>query len=154
MQTFHERLRATRIEKGFTQEQLAKAVGVTKSTMAKYDRGELEPNVKNIKKIAQVLGVSVDYLLGIDDAEQAKSTKLLLDLYRDIAKEYGLISEEEYENMSNDKMLATLEIRAKKGDYLNVGLVRAMISALVKSHALSPESEEKLAAALDDGTFD
>ena len=44
MQTFHERLRATRIEKGFTQEQLAKAVGVTKSTMAKYDRGELEPN--------------------------------------------------------------------------------------------------------------
>ena len=63
MQTFHERLRATRIEKGFTQEQLAKAVGVTKSTMAKYDRGELEPNVKNIKKIAQVLGVSVDYLL-------------------------------------------------------------------------------------------
>ena len=51
-------------------------------------------------------------------------------------------------------MLATLEIRAKKGDYLNVGLVRAMISALVKSHSLSPESEEKLAAALDDGTFD
>lgn len=154
MQTFHERLRATRIEKGYTQEQLAKAIGVTKSTMAKYDRGELEPNVKNIKKIAQVLGVSVDYLLGEDHAERAKSIKLLFELYRDIAKEYGLISEEEYKNMSNDKMLATLEIRAKKGDYLNVELVKSMISALVKSHILSPENEEELAAALDDGTFD
>ena len=154
MQTFHERLRATRIEKGFTQEQLAKAVGVTKSTMAKYDRGELEPNVKNIKKIAQVLGVSVDYLLGIDNAEQAKSIKLLLDLYRDIAKEYGLISEEEYKYMSNDKMLATLEIQAKKGDHLNVELAKSMILALVKSHILSPENEEELAAALDDCTFD
>ena len=154
MQTFHERLRATRIEKGYTQEQLAKAIGVTKSTMAKYHRGELEPNVKNIKKIAQVLGVSVDYLLGEDHADRAKSIKLLFELYRDIAKEYGLISEEEYKNMSNDKMLATLEIRAKKGDYLNVELVKSMISALVKSHILSPENEEELAAALDDGTFD
>lgn len=67
MQTFHERLRAARIEQGFTQEELAKAIGVTKSTMAKYDRGELEPNISNIMKLSQVLCVSVDYLLFGED---------------------------------------------------------------------------------------
>ena len=65
--THLERLRAARIEQGFTQEELAKAIGVTKSTMAKYDRGDLEPNISNIMKLSQVLCVSVDYLLFGED---------------------------------------------------------------------------------------
>lgn len=70
MPSFHERLREVRLEKGCTQAELAKAIGVTKSTMAKYDRGELEPNIEKIRKIASVLGVSSDYLLGKDPNEE------------------------------------------------------------------------------------
>ena len=63
MCTFHDRLRAIRLERGLTQQQLADAIGVTKSTMAKYDRGALEPNLTNVCRIADALNVSLDYLI-------------------------------------------------------------------------------------------
>lgn len=63
MCTFHDRLRAIRLERGLTQQQLADAIGVTKSTMAKYDRGALEPNLTNVCRIADALNVSLDYLV-------------------------------------------------------------------------------------------
>ena len=40
MADFHELLNQLRIEKGVTQEEVATAIGVAKSTFAKYDRGE------------------------------------------------------------------------------------------------------------------
>ena len=51
MADFHELLNKLRIEKGVTQEEVATAIGVAKSTFAKYDRGEREPNFETLKKI-------------------------------------------------------------------------------------------------------
>ena len=99
MPRFHERLRALRLEKGYTQAELAKAIGVTKSTMAKYDRGDLEPNIENIKKIAQALDVSIDILLGNDKAALGMFAMTVLS-YRVIAVKHGLVSEKDIEGMS------------------------------------------------------
>lgn len=103
MCTFHDRLRAIRLEKGLTQQQLADAIGVTKSTMAKYDRGDLEPNLTNVKKIADALNVSVDLLLGNDAFVKRMETADLafLKSLRDTALKNNLINNVEYKTLSH-----------------------------------------------------
>lgn len=68
MANFHEILNELRVSKGVTQEEVANAIGVAKSTFAKYDRGEREPNFDTLKKIARYFGVTADYLLGLSNS--------------------------------------------------------------------------------------
>lgn len=53
--------------KDVKQKDLAKAIGVTDNTISYYLSGARTPNTEQIVKIAQYLGVSTDYLLGMSD---------------------------------------------------------------------------------------
>jgi transcriptional regulator with XRE-family HTH domain len=64
--TFGERLCALRKEKGFTQEKLAKAIGVAKSTLTGYEKNNREPNMATITKLSKALAVSGNELLGLE----------------------------------------------------------------------------------------
>ena len=77
MADFHELLNKLRIEKGVTQEEVASAIGVAKSTFAKYDRGEREPNFETLKKIAQYFQTTTDYLLGLSEVMHPDKTRQL-----------------------------------------------------------------------------
>ena len=50
-----------------TQAQLAARLSVTQSTVGKYERGALQPNLEMLVQLCKVLEVSADYLLGIND---------------------------------------------------------------------------------------
>lgn len=63
---FNENLKQARQQKGLSQKDVAERIGVAKSTYSLYESGNREPNVQTIKRIADVLGVSADELLGID----------------------------------------------------------------------------------------
>lgn len=63
---FNKNLRWAREQKGLSQKDVAEKIGVAKSTYSLYESGSREPNVQTIKKIADVLGVSADELLGIN----------------------------------------------------------------------------------------
>lgn len=60
-----DRIREARENAHFTQEALADAIGVSRTTVTRYELGEIEPRIKNIIAIANVLSVSADTLLGI-----------------------------------------------------------------------------------------
>lgn len=62
--TFGERLRQFRESCGYTQEELAEMVGVAKTTITGYEKGNRKPDVPKIKKLAQALGITGDQLLG------------------------------------------------------------------------------------------
>lgn len=64
---FNENLKIARERKGLSQKDIAEGIGVAKSTYSLYESGNREPNVQTIKKIADILNVSADELLGIDD---------------------------------------------------------------------------------------
>lgn len=66
---FYENLRTARERKGMTQKEVADAIGVAKSTYSLYESGNRGLNVMLIKKLANVLKVSADELLGIDDSQ-------------------------------------------------------------------------------------
>ena len=59
---FIDRLKAARLEKKLTQEQLAKEIGVAKPTYNGYEKGNSEPNMLILSKLMKVLGVDANYL--------------------------------------------------------------------------------------------
>lgn len=61
---FCERLRILIKSMGITQKELAKKIGCTEVTISRYITGERVPKATIVVKIANVLGVSVDYLIG------------------------------------------------------------------------------------------
>lgn len=58
-----ERIRQARLGAGFTQEQLADTVGMTKQVISKYENGKSEPTASVIMKLAKALGQEPGYFL-------------------------------------------------------------------------------------------
>ena len=69
---FGEKLFAARQQMGLSQTQLAEKLGITQSTYAGWERRTTALRPDYIAKIASVLNVSVDYLLGRENAVQRK----------------------------------------------------------------------------------
>lgn len=59
-----ENLRRRRKAKGYTQEKMAKAFGVHRTTYTKYEAGITEPPLDTLCRMADFLGCTVDSLLG------------------------------------------------------------------------------------------
>ncbi len=64
------RLKQIRKERKFTQEQLAKYLGVDRSQIGKYEHGRTLANSEQIIAICKALNCSADYLLGLIDEEK------------------------------------------------------------------------------------
>lgn len=52
-----------------SQEDLAKKLDVHAPIIGRYERGEVKPSIEVAAKLAQALGVSLDYLTGITDLQ-------------------------------------------------------------------------------------
>ena len=61
---FSERLKDLRREAGLTQVEVAEKLGISQQAYASWERGVKKPTQENLVKIAHVLNVSVDYLVG------------------------------------------------------------------------------------------
>lgn len=61
---FSERLKNLRKKVGLTQVDVAGKLGISQQAYASWERGVKKPTQENLVKIAQILSVSVDYLLG------------------------------------------------------------------------------------------
>lgn len=64
MAEFSNTLAAIRTYRGMTQEELAKASGVSKNAIARYEAGMNKPSAESVLKLAQALRCSTDILFG------------------------------------------------------------------------------------------
>ena len=78
--TFGEKLKEARKEAGLSQEQFAEKMGVSRSAIAKWESDKGMPDVNNLKAMAQLLNISVDYLLDEDEKLSFNETKEPVDL--------------------------------------------------------------------------
>lgn len=65
METFGERLKELRKERGYGQIQLAKEIGVGKSVISLWELNRCEPTLSNLIKLSLYFNVSIDYLAGL-----------------------------------------------------------------------------------------
>lgn len=67
METFGEKLRYLRQEKGIGQIQFAKDIDVGKSTISLWEQDKCEPTLSKLVSIAKYFSVSIDYLADLEE---------------------------------------------------------------------------------------
>lgn len=68
---FSSRLRFLRERNGLLQKEAAEKLNIGQVTYNRYEKGEREPDINTLKKLAEFFNVTTDYLLG-NDIETAK----------------------------------------------------------------------------------
>jgi len=85
-----EHIRELRLQRGMTQVDLAKRLGVSKSVVSSYENGVHLPPYDILTRISSLFGVSCDYLLGVCDAPHISTdglTKKQIEALQKIAEE-------------------------------------------------------------------
>lgn len=66
---FSERLKELRKKANFTQVEVAEKLGISQPAYASWERGTKKPTQENLVKLAQILNVTTDYLVGNSEKE-------------------------------------------------------------------------------------
>jgi len=67
MAEFSQIFKRLRLEKGLTQQELADKLGITKSAVSMYERGDRRPNFEIAEAITDFFHVDMNYLIGTTD---------------------------------------------------------------------------------------
>ena len=70
MKIYSERIRQLRARRGLSQDQLAAALGVSRSAVSMYETSQREPDFETCEAIADFFNIDMDYLLGCSDVER------------------------------------------------------------------------------------
>ena len=65
----HEKIRRLRTAHGITQVELAHRLGVSKQSVSNWESNNIQPSIELLEKIADLFGVTTDYLLGREDLQ-------------------------------------------------------------------------------------
>lgn len=60
-------MKALRVEHKMSQEQLAKAVGVTQQCVSEWEKNNIEPSLSSLWRLSEVFDISIDVLVGKKD---------------------------------------------------------------------------------------
>lgn len=77
-----ERVRAARLQRGWSQEQLAEALGVTPETVSRYETGSLPLSLSGLHRVADVLGVEAVALFGTSSRKSREPEQEMLSRWR------------------------------------------------------------------------
>ena len=61
-----DRIKSLREQRGLTQTELSKQLGITRSSVNAWEMGISVPSTQYIVELAGIFGVSTDYLLGVE----------------------------------------------------------------------------------------
>ena len=64
MANFSKIFKQLRLENKYTQQELAKKIGVSRSAIGMYETGERQPDFETLEVIADFFNVDMDFLLG------------------------------------------------------------------------------------------
>ena len=127
MLSLGEKIASLRKAKGMTQEQLAEQCSVSAQAVSKWENDLTAPDISLLPRLSELLGVSVDELLGVQRAEVTAINKETVDL---------------------TKMLLRVRIHSNEGDKVNLNLPLSVAELLIKSGGIvvGDEKNNKLGA--------
>lgn len=108
MSNFNNQLKTLRQETGLSQQELANKIGISKSSINMYERGEREPGIETLKRMADFFNVDIDYLLGKSQVKR-KTVKIKNYSQKVIAKNIQNLRKEA--NMSKSQLADLLNVK-------------------------------------------
>ncbi|MFJ7663703.1 helix-turn-helix domain-containing protein [Lysinibacillus sp. NPDC097162] len=133
-----ERLKKARNDKGLTQIEAAKKLGVTNGALSGYERNYRDPDTNMLKQMAELYEVSLDYLVGnkiINNNETGLSKKD----ERDIGKRMAKIKKDLLEGSSNDNNDAL----SFMGEPMSEEAIESLLEALEHAERLATLANKK-----------
>lgn len=119
-ETFGQRFTRFRKNKGLTQEDIATRVNISSQAVSKWENDISSPDISILGDLADILGVSLDELLG---KENMKPTEVLPeDKRKDV-----------------DKMILKIVVDGADGDKIRVNLPLAIVKVCLESGIAMPE---------------
>ncbi|EAD5543870.1 XRE family transcriptional regulator [Listeria monocytogenes] len=117
----YERIVQLRIKKSISQKELAKKINIDDSTMNKIEKGNRPIRDKELAKIADVLEVSTDYLLGRVKNNIADTIAAHIDsnATEEDIKEILAYIEEKRKEHANEKEINITEVASKEDEEIN-----------------------------------
>lgn len=94
-----ENLKKIRLQQGFTQKDIAQKLKTSQQVYSRYERGDHEPDMQTLCKLADIFEVSVDYLLGREN-EKTVTTKGATDIATNYLKELGLENDKRFKDFA------------------------------------------------------
>ncbi len=76
---FSEKIYALRKDKGYTQEQLAEKLDVSRQSISKWESGQVIPEVEKIVELSKVFNVTLDYLLKPSEIDELSVKTYMLE---------------------------------------------------------------------------
>lgn len=73
-------IKVIRLRKGLTQADVAAALGVSSVVYSRYETGKRQPSIDMLIQMADIFGVTVDFLLGRQDIEDSTLSDYELQL--------------------------------------------------------------------------
>ncbi len=165
---FEEKLKDARKQQGLTQEDMAEKLCVSRAAVAKWESGKGMPDIENLRKIAGLLGVSIDYLL--DDGNKLDFSvmreEISLDRYHYDRKKANcprlpqktgkkdMIVSEKYPNAEIWPLLAKQVLtKAEKSDWLGRGSYRLIFGVPDFINGIKNLNKEFYLVKTDDKQF-
>ncbi|EAA0090974.1 XRE family transcriptional regulator [Listeria monocytogenes] len=119
MNTLSKKLEYLRNSKGWSKVEVAKRLGMkASSTYSNWEYGNREPDIDTLKRIADLYGVSVDYLLGRQKNKLVDTIAAHIDAdasEEDIKEILAYIEEKRKEHI-NEKEINITEIASKEDE--------------------------------------
>ena len=120
---FHQRIKMLREKRGLSQSEVAKRLGVARTTYSGYELGTREPDQNTLMKLARFFDVSVDYLIGNTDNptppdgnnEEVDIRQLIRDKLKTARRKGRPLTEEDAEFIT--RILDAALDRLKKEDH-------------------------------------
>ena len=104
---FKDRLKALRKERRLTQVKLGEMLNYGYTAIANYESGRNQPSIPDLKKIASIFNVSMDYLLGVNDIRHPYVIDDDTAEFNEFRRRYALLNEE-----SKGKLLEYMQFLA------------------------------------------
>ena len=95
-----DRIKQLREEKEYTQAELAKQLGITRSSVNAWEMGISVPSTQYIVELASIFKVSTDYLLGVDTTATLEISGLTDS---DIQLIHGIVGHLREKNRNSEK---------------------------------------------------
>ena len=129
-ETFGQRFARLRKSKGYTQEQIADKVNISYQAVSKWENDISSPDISILGELANILGVTLDELLGRVDPNEVK-----------------LVDQTERKDIKN--MVLKIVVDSKDGDKVNVKLPMLLIKTFLDSGMAVPVSGNKALENID-----